>query len=101
LLALLEDDLERAGMDRQIPAGFILVGGGSRLIGLEDLIEHSFHLPTRIAEPRGILDLPEEVGQPEYATVIGLVLTAAKARRAGPVKSGGLVSKLRAMFAGA
>jgi cell division protein FtsA len=101
LLALLEDDLERAGMDRQIPAGFILVGGGSRLIGLEDLIEHSFHLPTRIAEPRGILDLPEQVGQPEYATVIGLVLTAAKARRAGPVKSGGLVSKLRAMFAGA
>jgi cell division protein FtsA len=101
LLALVEDDLQRAGVDKQIPAGFILAGGGSRLNGLQDLIEHSFHLPTRIAEPRGILDLPEQVAQPEYATVIGLILMAAKARRAGPAKSGGLVSKLRAMFAGA
>src|SRR6201998_39513 len=83
LLALVEDDLQRAGVDKQIPAGFILAGGGSRLNGLQDLIEHSFHLPTRIAEPRGILDLPEQVAQPEYATVIGLILMAAKARRAG------------------
>jgi len=29
------------------------------------------------------------------------VLSAGKARKAGPTKSGGLVSKLRAMFAGA
>jgi cell division protein FtsA len=101
LLTLVEDDLHRAGLDRQIPAGFILAGGGALLNGLLDLAEHSFHLPARIAEPRGIVDLPEQVAQPEYATVVGLVLTAAKARRAGPAKAGSLVSKLRAMFAGA
>lgn len=101
LLSLVEDDLQRAGLDRQIPAGFILAGGGALLNGLQDLAEHSFHLPVRIAEPRGIVDLPEQVTQPEYATVVGLVLNAAKARRAGPAKSGSLVSKLRAMFAGA
>src|ERR1700757_2828373 len=101
LLTLVEDDLHRAGSDRQIPAGFILAGGGALLNGLLDLAEHSFHLPARIAEPRGIVDLPEQVAQPEYATVVGLVLTAAKARRAGPAKAGSLVSKLRAMFAGA
>ena len=32
---------------------------------------------------------------------IGLVLSAAKARRAGTAKAGTLVSKLKAMFAGA
>jgi cell division protein FtsA len=101
LLTLVEDDLHRAGLDRQIPAGLILAGGGALLNGLQDLAEHSFHLPVRIAEPRGIVDLPEQVAQPEYATVVGLVLTAAKARRAGPAKAGSLVSKLRAMFAGA
>ena len=101
LLALVEDDLQRAGLDRQVPAGFILAGGGSQLNGLADLVEHSFHLPTRIGESRGILDLPEQVAQPEYATAVGLVLYAAKARRAAGVKGGSLVSKLRAMFAGA
>ena len=101
LLALVDDDQRRAGLDRQIPAGFILAGGGARLNGLDEMVEHSFHLPTRIAEPRGIVDLPEQVAQPEYATVVGLALYAAKAKRAAPAKGANLVSKLRAMFAGA
>jgi cell division protein FtsA len=101
LLALIGDDLRRAGLDRQIPAGFVLAGGGARLNGLPDLAESTFHLPVRMGHPRGIADLPEQVAQPEYATVIGLVLCAAKARRTGPAKPAGLVSKLRSMFAGA
>jgi len=58
LLALIRDDLRRAGLDKQIPAGFVLAGGGARLHGLIDLAEQSFHLPVRIAEPKGLLDMP-------------------------------------------
>jgi cell division protein FtsA len=101
LLSLIRDDLQRAGLDGQIPAGFVLAGGGARLHGLQELAEESFHLPVRIAEPKGLADLPEQVAQPEYATVVGLVLCGAKARRSGPQRTGNLVSKLRAMFAGA
>jgi cell division protein FtsA len=101
LITLIADDLRRAGMDRQMPAGFVLSGGGARLNGLLEMMEQTFHLPGRIAEPRGLLDLPEQVAQPEYATCVGLVLYAARVRRAAPPKSGNLVSKLRAMFAGA
>jgi cell division protein FtsA len=101
LLTLISEDLRRAGLNKQIPAGFILAGGGARLNGLIEMTEECFQLPVRVAEPRGILDMPEQVAQPEYATVIGLVLFAAKARRAGPQRSGGFVSKLKAMFAGA
>ena len=101
LLTLIADDLRRAGLDRQIPAGFVLAGGAAQLNGLLEMVEHSFHLPARVAEPRGILDLPEAVAQPEYATAVGLVLYAAKARRSAPARGGNLVSKLRAMFAGA
>jgi cell division protein FtsA len=101
LLALIRDDLQRAGLDRQIPAGFVLAGGGARLHGLVELAEQSFHLPVRIAEPKGLSDLPEQVAQPEYATVVGLVMHGAKARRAAPQRAGNIVSKLKSMFAGA
>jgi cell division protein FtsA len=100
LLSLIADDLRRAGLDAQIPAGFVLAGGGARLNGLEELTEQMYHLPVRIGEPRGILDLPEQVAQPEYTTVVGLVLYGAKARKVTPGKSGTLVSKLKSMFAG-
>lgn len=101
LLSLIRDDLQRAGLDGQIPAGFVFAGGGARLHGLDELAERSFHLPVRVAEPKGLADLPEQVAQPEYATVVGLVLCGAKARRSAPARGGGLVTKLKAMFAGA
>jgi cell division protein FtsA len=101
LLALICDDLRRAGLDKQIPAGFVLAGGGAKLHGLLDLAEQFFHLPVRIAEPKGLADMPEQVAQPEYATVVGLVMYGAKARRSAPQRSGNLVSKLKSMFVGA
>ena len=101
LLALIREDLQRAGLDRQIPAGFVLAGGAARLNGLIDLAEESFHLPVRIAEPKGLADLPEQVAQPEYATVVGLVMYGAKTRRNASQRAGNLVSKLKSMFAGA
>lgn len=100
-LTLIRDDLQRAGLDRQIPAGFVLAGGGAKLFGLAELAEQFFRLPVRIAEPRGISDLPEQVAQPEYATVIGLVIYGAKARRSALPRAGSLVAKLKSMFAGA
>ena len=101
LLAMIRDDLRRAGLETQIPAGFVLCGGGARLHGFDELIEQSLHLPVRIAEPKGLADLPELVAQPEYATAIGLVMYGARARRNTPQRAGNLVSKLKAMFAGA
>ena len=100
-LALIRDEARRAGLDKQIPAGFVLAGGGARLTGLVEMMEQAFHVPVRIAEPRGLADMPEQVAQPEYATVIGLVLYGAKARRAQVQRNGNLVAKIKAMFAGA
>jgi len=100
-IALIRDEARRAGLDKQIPAGFVLAGGGARLNGLVEMMEEAFHVPVRIAEPRGLADMPEQVSQPEYATVIGLVLFGAKARRAQVQRNGNFVAKLKAMFAGA
>jgi len=100
-LALIRDEMRRAGLDSQIPAGFVLSGGGARLAGLIEMMEQAFHLPVRVAEPRGLADMPEQVEQPEYATVVGLALYGARARRAQALRSTNFVAKLKAMFAGA
>jgi len=100
-LSLIREETRRTGLEKQMPAGFVLAGGGARLNGLVDMMEQAFHVPVRIAEPRGLADMPEQVAQPEYATVIGLVLYGAKARRAQAQRNGNFVAKLKAMFAGA
>jgi hypothetical protein len=44
--------------------------------------------------------MPEELSQPEYATVVGLLLYGAHARRAAAQRPATLVAKLKSMFAG-
>jgi cell division protein FtsA len=100
LLTLVLEDLKRAGFDAQIPAGLVLAGGGARLKGLAELAERMFSLPVRCAVPRGLEDMPEELSQPEYATVVGLLLYGAHARRAAAQRPATLVAKLKSMFAG-
>jgi cell division protein FtsA len=100
LLTLVHDDLKRAGLDAQIPAGLVLAGGGARLRGLTELAERMFSLPVRCAAPHGLEDMPEELSQPEYATVVGLLLYGAHARRMAAQRPATLVAKLKSMFAG-
>lgn len=100
LLMLVHDDLKRAGLDTQIPAGLVLAGGGARLKGLTEVAERMFSVPVRCAAPRGLEDMPEELSQPEYATVVGLLLYGAHARRMAAQRPTTLVAKLKSMFVG-
>lgn len=100
-LALVRDELHRSGLHAVIPTGFVLTGGGARANGLVEMAERIFNQPVRVADPRGLIDMPDQVSQPEYATAVGLVLYGARARRAAAVRPGTFVAKLKAMFAGA
>lgn len=99
LFALVRDELKRAGLDKQIPAGLVLAGGGAKLSGLIELAENIFSLPVRLAVPRGLEGMPEALSQPEYATAVGLLLYGAHARRAATPRSNTFVAKLKSMFA--
>jgi len=101
LLMLIRDELRRAGLDAQIPAGIVLTGGGAHLRGLAELAERVFNLPVRVAVPRGLAEMSEEVCRPEYATAVGLVLYGARTRRVAGAKPTGFMGKLKSMFAGA
>ncbi|HXJ18568.1 MAG TPA: cell division protein FtsA [Candidatus Polarisedimenticolia bacterium] len=101
LLMLIRDELRRGGLESQIPAGIVLTGGGARLRGLPELAERLFNLPVRVAVPRGLAEMSEEVSQPEYSTAVGLVLYGARTRRLAGARPAGFVGKLKSMFAGA
>jgi cell division protein FtsA len=100
LLALVRDELQRAGLDTLIPAGVVLAGGGSRLRGLVELAERMFVLPVRMAAPRGLVGMPGEISQTEYATAVGLLMYGARARRQASQRPDTLVAKIKSMFAG-
>ncbi|MBZ5695752.1 MAG: cell division protein FtsA [Acidobacteriia bacterium] len=101
LLMLIRDELRRGGLESQIPAGIVLTGGGARLRGLVEMAERVFNLPVRVATPRGLAEMSEEVSQPEYSTAVGLVLYGARTRRLAGARPAGFMGKLKSMFAGA
>jgi cell division protein FtsA len=101
LLSLVRDELQRGGFASLIPAGLVFAGGGAHLQGLVELAEGMFHLPARVAVPRGLERMPEQLIRPEYATVVGLLLYGARARRQAPQRPATFVGKLKSMFAGA
>lgn len=100
LLTMLRDELRRAGLDSQIPAGIVMTGGGAQLRGLVELTEKVFRLPVRLASPRGLAEITEGVSQPEYSAAVGLVLYGARARRHAAQRSSGWTEKLKSLFAG-
>ena len=83
-----------------LPAGLVLAGGGSRLRGMLELAERLFALPARLAAPRGLAGMPEEISQPEYATAVGLLMYGARARRSASQRPDTLVAKIKSMFVG-
>jgi len=100
-LMLIRDELRRGGLESQIPAGIVFTGGGAHLRGLPELAERVFNLPVRVAAPRGLAHMSEEVSQPEYSTAVGLVLYGARTRRLLGARPTGFMGKLKSMFAGA
>ena len=90
VLGLAVEDLRRAGIDPRLGGGAVLAGGGARLHGICDLAEQTFSSPARIGLPAdalaqddlppNFLDLPEALNQPEYTTVVALLLYGFRVR---------------------
>ena len=92
-----------AASTSQIPAGLVLAGGGAQLRGLVELAETI--VPSARAHrgaARARRTCPKQVSQPEYATVVGLVLYGAQhAAHCAAARPAKFVGKLKSMFAGA
>jgi cell division protein FtsA len=74
LLGLIQQDLQRLGLDKEIRSGVVLTGGGSELEGIVEVAETIFDGPVRRGVPSGVGGLVDVVSRPEWATATGLLL---------------------------
>lgn len=74
LFELVDKEFKRIGRSGKLPGGVVLVGGTSRLPGIDEFAKQMLELPARVGsfqEQRGMID---DINQQEYATAAGLMM---------------------------
>ena len=65
--------IQQSGYDGLLPAGIVLTGGTAQLRGITDVAERVLNVPARVANPRNLLGLVDDLHSPAYATGVGLL----------------------------
>lgn len=79
-LMILAKSLEKSALKEQIGAGIILTGGMTKLKGMRELAQAIFSgMPVRVGYPDNVNGLFDELKDPAYSTVVGLLLYQAGA----------------------
>ena len=73
VLSLVLRELRQAGLTHIPSSGVVLTGGGSLLPGTKQLAEQILDMPVRLGTFNGIENTPDELRNPRYATVHGLL----------------------------
>jgi cell division protein FtsA len=73
LFNLIQAELRRSGFEDLVAAGIVLTGGTSKMEGAVELAEEIFHMPVRLASPQGTRGMEDILGNPVYATSMGLL----------------------------
>jgi len=76
LLDLVNKELKKIDRAGLLPAGVVLVGGGAKLPGLVELVKEKLKLPVQIGFPQGMEGVVDQVDDPGFATVCGLIFSA-------------------------
>lgn len=100
LFEMMRDMLRQSGMFELCIAGIVLTGGASRLPGIFDVAESALRRSVRLSWPAPLAKMPSTLSEPEFATVLGMVNYAHRARIARGYQEGGIGSRLKAMFVG-
>ncbi|NLK51673.1 MAG: cell division protein FtsA [Syntrophomonadaceae bacterium] len=78
ILMLVREAILRSGYQGALPGGCVLTGGTALLAGMKELAQDELQLPVRIGYPEGLGGLVDVAHSPQFSTVAGLVLQAAK-----------------------
>jgi len=100
LFEMLRENLRHAGLLEHCAAGMVITGGGARLPGIMDIADSVLRKPVRMAWPAPIAKMPFTLAEPEFATVLGLIVYGHRARSARGIQDERWSSRLKAMFVG-
>jgi len=71
-------EIKKSGYGGQTPAGMVITGGGAMTVGIKDAAKRMLAMPVRIGSPLDLKGIVDEVQNPAYATVVGLLMYGAK-----------------------
>ncbi len=100
LLELIQAELVRPGMERQLGRGVVLCGGGAKLGGLAPLAEQAFGLPVRLGVPARLEKMGDVLPDPAFSTAAGLVAYGHRQHVSQGVENTGWTEKLWSILAG-
>ncbi len=100
LFQMIRDNLRQGGVLEALGVGVVLVGGGAKLPGLLDHAESLLRVPARIGSPVPLSRMPHALADPEYATLVGLLLYSQRTGKLRIRQDAGLRLKLRSIAGG-
>lgn len=74
IFSFVNTELKNIGREGLLPGGAVLTGGGALLPGIVELAKRILRLPAQIGYPKSLGGILDEVDNPQFATVIGLLL---------------------------
>ena len=73
IFQMAREEVRKTGFEQLLPAGVIVTGGGSRLMGTIDAAQVVFNTSARLGQPIGLSGLADKAQGPSFAVVAGLV----------------------------
>lgn len=85
IFSMVRLELEREGFANRVPSGVVVTGGGALTVGCLESVKRVMLLPARIGKPYGLTGLIDDIMQPSYSTVAGLVIFGARNQTDAPL----------------
>lgn len=73
IFQMILQEIRRSGYDGLLPAGIVLTGGTAQLRGITTIAERVLNVPARVARPKNVVGMVDNINSPAYATGIGLL----------------------------
>ena len=71
-------ELKKAGYEKRLPEGAVLVGGGAKMRDIEVFAKEVLEMSVKIGSPKDLGGVGASVEKPEYSAAVGLMLLAAE-----------------------
>jgi cell division protein FtsA len=74
LFTMVSIEVKKSGFAGQTPSGLVITGGGAKTVGVTESAKRMLAMPVRVAIANGTKGIVDEIQEPSFSTVIGLLM---------------------------